>query len=104
MDVPTFLTTYPVFKNVAPSLVLTTLNKATLYVDPTVFRELTDTAIGLKCAAFLAIDPQGGDVRLVAKDGTTTYGKMFDDLRESMVVGVAVAGGPCPWPGMPWGG
>lgn len=69
------------------------INEATLQIDPAVFRQNTDTAIGYLAAHLLAIDPQGGNTRLVAKDGTTTYGRQFEALRLAMTVGIAVSGG-----------
>jgi hypothetical protein len=93
MDVATFRVRYPVFQNVAPQMVAAVIAEATLEVDPSVWRTMTETGIGLLAAHKLAIDPQGNNVRLVAKDGTTTYGNQYEELRGALVVGVVVSGG-----------
>ena len=106
MQVSDFLTRYPVFKNVAPTMVAAVLAEATLEHDPVTWGLQLDKGIGLLTAHKLAIDPQGNQTRLVAKDGTTTYGKQWEELRLSVVVGIAVSGGGCRggWWGGGWGG
>lgn len=98
MNVSSFLVRYPVFRNVAPSMVAAVIAEATLELDPGVWGGVLQTGIGLLAAHKLMIDPQGGDTRLVAKDGQTTYGRLFEELRAAVVVGVAVSGGGrCCW-------
>jgi hypothetical protein len=100
MDVALFRARYPAFQNVSPQMVAAVIAEATLEVDPLVWRTMTETGIGLLAAHKLAIDPQGNNTRLVAKDGTTTYGNMYDQLRAALAVGVVVSGGNR---GLSWG-
>jgi len=93
MDIPTFRARFPFFANVNPLMVAVVIQEATNQVDASVFRQNTDAAIGYLAAHLLAIDPQGSDTRLVAKDGSTMYGKMYENLRLAMTVGIAVSGG-----------
>ena len=107
-QVTAFLARFPVFKNVQPTLVASILAEATLEIDPGTWGIQTQAGIGLLAAHKLMIDPQGGDTRLVAKDGSTTYSKQYEELRSMVVVGVIVSGprttlgrfdqGGLPWP------
>lgn len=93
------------FKNVNPQQVAAVIAEAVIEVDTSVFRQFTDTAVGFLAAHKLMIDPQGNDTRLEAQKGETdlgqtTYGRQFMELREALVVGVAVSGGSR---GIGWG-
>ena len=108
LQVAQWMARFPYFRNVNPQLVAAVLAEATLQIDPGTFGIQTQAAIGYLAADILARDPQGGDTRLVAKDGTTEYGKLYDRIREEVVVGVVVSGprttlgrfdqGGVPWP------
>ena len=91
-QVAAFLARFPVFKNVQPTLVASILAEATLEIDPGTWGIQTQAGIGLLAAHKLMIDPQGGDTRLVAKDGSTTYSVQYEELRSMVVVGVVVSG------------
>jgi hypothetical protein len=80
------------FTNVKPQQVAYVITEAARIVDPQVYRQLTNDAIAYRAAHLLAIDPAGGDTRLVAKDGTTTFEKSFNELREAMTFGAASSG------------
>jgi hypothetical protein len=65
------------------------IQEAARSIDPVAYGSQTDDAVAYLAAHNLAIDPQGADMRLVAKDGTTTYGKRYNEIREQCIVGVA---------------
>ncbi len=70
----TFKARWTEFTPVADALVTSALAEATRECDARVFGTRIDDAIGLLAAHKLAISPQGQAARLVAKDGSTTYG------------------------------
>lgn len=99
MDVPTFQKRFRQFRNTDPQVVSMVIAEAALWIDATVYRQLTDSAVAYLAAHKLAMDPQGQDTALKASElegtlSTTTYGRQFMEIREAMTVGIAVSGGP----------
>lgn len=91
-DAASFKARYVEFDSASDALVTAALAEAIPYVDPALFPNDTDRAVGLKAADILALSPFGQNARLQAKDGTTTYGKQFDDLVRIRAGGPWVAG------------
>ena len=91
VDLDSFLVRFPEFEPATEPMIREALGEASRNVDPDVFKEKTDDAIKWKAAHLLAITPFGQQARLVAKDGTTTYGKHFAKLVRSVTPGFRVA-------------
>ena len=78
-----FLTRFPEFKEAAKSgtdMLSAALNDAALLIDPAVWGTLAGQGHGFLTAKRLALSPFGQQARMVAKDGSTTYGKHYDEL------------------------
>lgn len=83
-----FRVAFPEFEGADDSLVQAKLDEAVLALDERVFGARFDEAVRYRAAHTLAISPFGQNARLVAKDGSTTYGTQFDAVCR------ACAGGP----------
>lgn len=79
---------FPEFDGADDSLVQAKLDEAALALDERVFGVRFDEAVRYRAAHTLAISPFGQTARLVAKDGSTTYGSQFEQVSR------ACAGGP----------
>lgn len=84
----TFKAQRPEFDALSDALVQLHLDQATRALDARVFGATFDDAVSLHAAELLALSPYGLQARLVAKDGSTTYGKLLERLKR------AKAGGP----------
>lgn len=73
----TFRARWPEFTATPDALVQPALDEAARSVDPRLFAAQTDDAVGWLAADLIARSPGGENARLVAKDGTTTYGDRF---------------------------
>lgn len=83
-----FLQAFPEFCNTDVSYIDAKLSEAGRRIDRTVWNaNLADDGQGNLCAHLLAISPYGNTAKMVAKDGTTTYGKEHKRL-----LGIATAG------------
>ena len=83
-----FLIAFPEFSNTDTSYLDAKLAEAGRSIDRTVWNvKLADDGQGNLCAHLLAISPYGNTAKMVAKDGTTTYGKEHKRL-----LGIATAG------------
>lgn len=83
-----FRVAFPEFEGASDTLVQAKLDEATTALDERVFGVRFDEAVRYRAAHTLAISPFGQNARLVAKDGSTTYGTLFDAVCR------ACAGGP----------
>lgn len=102
MDLATFFARYPEFAEAGSELVNACLLEAGATIDQATYGNLYDAAQGALAAHLLAIAPFGQNVRMVAKDGSTTYRKRFDELQRAATCGAAVSGSAgirgLPWP------
>ena len=87
MDLTDFRINYPEFRNVADEQVESYLTQAGTQLSQAVIGNQYDLMHGLKTADLIARSPGGVNARLLAKDGTTTYGNAYDKLKHS--IGVA---------------
>jgi hypothetical protein len=85
-----FLTRAPEFKTGDTGMIAAALNDAALRIDASVWGPSAGEGHYYLTAHKLAISPFGQNARLVAKDGTTTYGKEFDRLSKLMGSGFRV--------------
>jgi hypothetical protein len=83
-----FRVAFPEFEGASDSLVQAKLDEAVLALDARVFGARFDEAVRYRAAHTLALSPFGQNARLVAKDGSTTYGTHLEDVCR------ACAGGP----------
>jgi hypothetical protein len=86
-----FLARFPEFEPASKAMVEQAIDEAGRNVDAEVFDDKTDDAIRWKAAHLLAISPFGQQARLIAKDGSTTYGTHFTALARSVTPGFRVA-------------
>lgn len=81
MNLAAFRAAFPEFDTADDALVNAHLDMAEGRVDSEVFGDNYDAAHGYMTAHLLAISPYGNTAKLVAKDGTTTYGKNYEGLK-----------------------
>lgn len=79
-----FVLARPEFVRAPAESLASALAEAVLEVDAEVWGDLTDIGVSLLAAHKLAISPFGQMAKLVAKDGSTTYGVQFH-LKEAQV-------------------
>lgn len=91
MNVQTFLIQFPEFAKTDINLVQSMLAAALLEIDPSVWRAKADQGQAYLAAHMLATSPFGQNVRLMAKDGTTTYWTRYEKLRGQVASGFRVA-------------
>lgn len=68
------------------------LDEAARSVDDRYFGDKTDDAVGLLAAHKLASSPFGQSARLANDDGTTTYGKQFEEMSRAACGGAHAIG------------
>lgn len=90
MNIATFLQQFPEFQAADAELVQAMLNAAQLEIDTSVWGPKADQGQGYLAAHKLALSPFGQNVRLVAKDGSTTYEKHYKELRGQVASGFRV--------------
>lgn len=90
MTLDQFQQEYPEFRTAGPGMLQRYLTQGALHVSAAVLGDCYDQAHGLKTADLLARSPSGRAARLVAKDGTTTYGLAFKELIRSRIPGFSV--------------
>lgn len=89
MELVAFRVEYPEFRNVGDEQVEAYLTNAATQLSQAVIGSQYDLMHGLKTADLIARSPGGVNARLLAKDGTTTYGNAYDKLKHSIgTVGV----------------
>lgn len=92
-DLAGFRARFPEFKAVSDAYITTQLADAQLQVDPAVWLDKTDLGIYYLAAHTFALSPAGNAAKLVAKDGSTTYGTKYRELQLSVASGGRVVGG-----------
>ncbi len=85
-----FLARYPEFAGTGPDLVEAKLAEADLQVDAAVWGDQADIGHGLVAAHLLATSPFGENARMVAKDGTTTYGTRLETMQRRVAKGLGL--------------
>lgn len=88
MTLAQFRVHYPEFRTAPDEFVLSFLAAAETMISAAVVGTRYDQLHGLKAAHLMAISPGSINARLVAKDGTTTYGVAFTQCAQSKVAGV----------------
>lgn len=86
----TFKARFPEFLATDDSVVQSVLNEAAARVDGS-FGD-TDTGVGYLTAHILSMQPYGQNARLESDDGTTTYGKLFDEWVRNRAGGPWITG------------
>jgi hypothetical protein len=87
VDSTRFLARWPHFEEAPDATVDEAIASAKLRVNPRYFGDRADEAVMQLAAHTIAQDPGGQFARLIAKDGSTTYGKAFDRLCGEVQVG-----------------
>lgn len=82
-----FIAKFPEFANATQALVQKHLDDALLEIDPAVWGPKADAGQGFLAAHTLALSPFGQGVRLVQKDGTTTYNVHYKRLQRQVSSG-----------------
>ena len=80
MTLSEFRAQFPEFQNVPDALCNSMLTAALGEINVEIWGTLKDQGQGYLAAHKLALSPYGNAARLVAKDGTTTYGNHYRDL------------------------
>lgn len=91
MNLAQFKNQYPEFRSSPDPFVQSFLDAAAKMISEAVVGTRYDTLHGLKTADLITRSPGGVNARLIAKDGTTTYGVAFMQVAQSKVAGVMVA-------------
>jgi len=82
-----FRAAFPEFEVADAALVQAKLDEAVLALDERVFGVRFDEAVQYFAAHRLAISPFGQNARLVAKDGSTTYGEAYAGIQRACAGG-----------------
>lgn len=90
MNYQTFIVQFPEFATTDSNLVASMLAASALEIDPNIWGNLGDQGQAYLAAHKLATSPFGQNVRLVAKDGTTTYEREYRRLVLSVTSGYRV--------------
>jgi hypothetical protein len=91
MTYEAFIVQFPEFAETDVALVRAHLDAASLEISPKTWGALADQGQAYLAAHKLALSPAGQNARLVADDGTTTYGRHYQSLLRTVALGVAVA-------------
>lgn len=84
-----FVARFPEFAAAPAEVVQIEIANAARMVNPTMFVEQTDDAVGLLAAHRMAIHPEGEFARLKSKDGIsrTTYGDQYQAMTRNVMPG-----------------
>lgn len=86
---------YDEFRKTDDGTVLAKIRLAEFEVNDTVWGDRADAGVMLMAAHMISMAPSGENAKLVSKDGSTIYLKMFDRTKKSVTSGFArVAGQP----------
>ena len=90
MEIEDFKIRYPEFKSASDELVGACLDDAALSLDSTVYGAKYDLAHGLLTAHYLAMSPNGLQLRMMTDQGSVPlvashYGREFRRVRRSVV-------------------
>lgn len=88
IDVATFLTVFPEFKDAGAPLILAQLTRALQYVPQGVWGDFQQEGAFLYCARFLAITPWGRKMNLANKDNVTNYDKDLQRVKYAVTSGL----------------
>jgi hypothetical protein len=83
---------FPEFEGASDSLVQAKLDEAALALDERVFGARFDEAVRYLAAHRLALSPFGQTARMVAKDGSTTYGETYAGVQRACAGGAWCVG------------
>jgi hypothetical protein len=91
VEIATFKIRYPEFKSASDDLIEACLEDAALSVDATVYGAKYDLAHGLLAAHYLAMNPNGLQLRMQTEQGSVPlvashYGREFRRIRRSVVI------------------
>lgn len=81
-----FLARWPHFAEAPDAAVQEALDAAHKRVSATYWGDRRDEGIMLLAAHTIAIDPGGQFARMVAKDGTTTYGNAYEKAADEILI------------------
>lgn len=87
VNVAAFKVSFPEFAKAGDTLLEAHLAQAALEVDAGLWGVWADNGVMLTAAHSLAMSPFGMNARMVAKDGSTTYGKKLDEKRAMVSLG-----------------
>ena len=87
MDLAGFRLMFPEFVSCDNPLIQQYLDAAALQLNVIYWGTWYDKAHGFKTAHMLCLAPNGQMSRLVAKDGSTTYGRQFEELQGGIAFG-----------------
>jgi len=82
-----FIAKFPEFQNTDRTLVLAHLADALLEIDSSIWGPKLAVAQGYLAAHTLTLSPFGQNVRMAAKDGTTTYNTHYKRLQRQVSSG-----------------
>lgn len=85
-----FRTNYPEFDDAPDTLVTAKIAQAALRMNAALWAALAPTGVMLHAAHLLATSPQGRAMKLVNKDGSTTYGKEYAIMQRTCTIGLRV--------------
>jgi len=85
-----FLARFPEFEEASRTLVEAKIAEADLLHDDAVWGAQADLGRGYKTAELLALSPWGQNARMVNKDGSTTYGTVWEELQSRVAFGFRV--------------
>jgi hypothetical protein len=91
VDFASFVADFPEFEPAGRTLVDSKIADARLRIDASVWDLKTDLGVKYLAAHLLALSPFGQQARLVAKDGSTTYGRMHATMVREVTAGFRVA-------------
>lgn len=87
VSVESFLTSFPEFEPAGEGLIAAKIAAGALQVDAGLWGEKADLGVELTAAHLLALSPFGQQARLIAKDGTTTYGNRLHVMQRQVASG-----------------
>jgi hypothetical protein len=89
IDVPTFLASFPEFKDAGTPLIQATLNRALLFVPISTWRvDFQQEGAFLYCARFLSLTPWGRKMNLANKSGETNYDRELQRVKNIVTAGL----------------
>jgi len=89
MTVAEFVARFPEFDeigDVSPSTITTAISDAAQFVDASTWGTRYEAGLAYKAADLLATGPFGEGARLSSKDGQTTYGRRFEEMRRALPI------------------
>jgi hypothetical protein len=81
MDLADFRLTFPELSTASDTLVTRFLASASRSIDSDLYGDRYDDAHGYLAAHLLCLSPYGKNARLSSKEGKTTYGERYEEIR-----------------------